>query len=58
MKSKKIFLDTHFLFYLYTAQDIDKQKKAIAFLEKHKEAQFFTTLYSYKKNCILHLPEN
>lgn len=44
MKSKKIFLDTNFLFYLYAAQDIDKQKKAIAFLENHKEAQFYISI--------------
>ena len=49
MKSKKIFLDTNFLFYLYSQQNPDKQHKAIAWLENHKEAQFYISIQVQKE---------
>ncbi len=49
MKNKKIFLDTNFLFYLYSAQDLSKQQKAVAWLGNHKDAQFYISIQVQKE---------
>ena len=49
MKTSKIFLDTNFLFYLYSKQDVIKQNKALDWLTSHKAAQFYISIQVQKE---------
>ena len=49
MKRKKIFLDTNFLFYIYSSQDESKKQQALKWLETNKEAQFYISIQVQKE---------